>query len=117
MTDTTTQRVTEATRDELEQPDACTGVDPAGGGAHPNRPAHVEVDDLTAQERRIARRLLRGDGPKQIACVLRISARTVYWHVENVYRKTGSHSLGEFFAWAYRHRDCCDFTELLEGRR
>ena len=42
--------------------------------------------------------------------------RTVYWHQENVYAETGSHSLGEFFAWAYRHHDCCGFEALFERR-
>ena len=37
------------------------------------RPAHFEADDFTSQERRIVRRLLHGDGPKQIACAMRLS--------------------------------------------
>ena len=96
---------------------ACAVGNPAGAAAAARkRPAHFEADALTAQERRITRRLLRGEGPKQIACAMGLSARTVYWHQENVYAKTGSHSLGEFFAWAYRHRDCCGYAELLDAR-
>ncbi len=84
------------------------------GACPPRGSKHVEVDDLTAQERRIAKRLLHGDSPQQIALALAISTRTVYWHQENVYVKTGARSLGEFFAWAYRHRECCGFAALFE---
>ena len=117
MTDTTAKAATGQTRDETEPDDAC--VDQARDRTSASRShalAHLDADDLTAQERRIARRLLRGNGPKQIACAMGISPRTVYWHQEHVYRKTGSHSLGEFFAWAYRHRDCCGFAEFFDGR-
>ena len=78
---------------------------------------HLDADSLTPQERRTARHLLRGHGPQQAACDLRLSVRTVYWHTDNVYRKTRSHSLGEFFGWAYRHRHCCHYAELFEDPR
>ena len=108
MTDQITMTEIRATDHDIAAATACAVPSPA------KTPAHLEVDDLTTQERRIARRLLHGDGPKQIALVLEISTRTIYWHVENVYAKTGAHSLGEFFAWAYRHRDCCGFAALFE---
>ena len=96
---------------------ACTAGNPLGVGAPPpRRPAHLKADALTVQQRRITRRLLHGDGAKQIACALRLSPRTVYWHQENLYARTGSHSLGEFLAWAYRHRDCCGYAVLFETR-
>ena len=78
---------------------------------------HVDADSLTRQERRIVRRLLHGKGPQQIACDFQLSVRTVYWHIEHVYRKTRAHSVGEFFAWAYRHRNCCRYAELFEEPR
>jgi DNA-binding CsgD family transcriptional regulator len=95
---------------------ACAAGNPTGAAAPRRRPAHFEVDDFTAQQRRITRRLRHGDGPKQIACAMGLGVRTVYWHQENIYARTGSHSLGEFFAWAYRHRDCCGYAELLDAR-
>ena len=78
---------------------------------------HFDADSLTRQQRRIVRGLLRGRASQQVACDLRLSVRTVYWHIENTYRRTGSHSVGEFFAWAYRHRECCRYVELFEERR
>jgi len=102
-------------QDEIEQ--ACAAANPAGAAAASRkRPAHLEADALTDKQRQITRRLLRGDGPKQIACAMGLGVRTVYWHQENVYARTGSHSLGDFFAWLYRHRECCGYAALFDSR-
>jgi len=72
-----------------------------------SRESHAEIWEFTPRQREVVRRLLRGLAPKQIALTLNVDVRTIYWHVENIYRLAGVHSVGEFFAWAHRHRECC----------
>jgi DNA-binding CsgD family transcriptional regulator len=76
--------------------------------------AHVDVWDFTPRQRDVVSRLLRGNAPKQIGQRLGLDVRTVYWHIENVYRLADVHSLGEFFAWAHMHRECCSLRLIWE---
>ena len=78
---------------------------------------HVEVWEFTPRQRDVVSRLLRGTAPKQIAHRLGLDVRTVYWHVENIYRMADVHSLGEFFAWANDHRQCCKLELVWNSPR
>lgn len=44
---------------------------------------------LTAQERRIAQRVARGDTSKEVAAALYLSRRTVDTHLRSIFRKLG----------------------------
>ena len=78
---------------------------------------HLDIWEFTPRQRDIIARLLRGTSPKQIAMRLSLGVRTVYWHVENIYRRVGVHSLGEFFAWAHTHRECCRVGLVWDSQR
>lgn len=77
---------------------------------------HVDAWDFTRRQRGIAGQLLHGRSPKQISQSLGLSVQTVYWHVENMYRRADVHSLGEFFAWATEHRECCEIERIWSVR-
>ena len=49
----------------------------------------TEVDQLTAQERRIAEAVAEGRSNREVASALFLSPRTVEYHLTNAYRKLG----------------------------
>ncbi|MFE6520669.1 AAA family ATPase [Streptomyces sp. NPDC057794] len=61
----------------------------AAAGARPSRSTSGEPAALTAQERRIARRVARGDTSKEVAAALFLSPRTVDAHLRSIFRKLG----------------------------
>ena len=75
---------------------------------------HVEIWEFTPRQRDIMSRLLLGLSPKETGLELGVEVRTVYWHIENIYRRLQVHSVGEFFAWALAHRECCGVREIWE---
>jgi DNA-binding CsgD family transcriptional regulator len=58
-------------------------------------PAFEARDELTAQERQIARLAREGLSNPEIGARLFLSPRTVEWHLRNVYAKVGIHSRRE----------------------
>lgn len=76
---------------------------------------HREIWEFTPRQREVIGRMLRGTSPQQIAFRLGLGVRTVYWHVENIYRLAGVHSVGEFFAWAHAHRECCSIGVVWDA--
>ena len=50
---------------------------------------YVQSDEFTAAENDILRELVNGLTSKQISEKLKLSARTVDWHVKNLLEKTG----------------------------
>lgn len=75
---------------------------------------HAAIGEFTRRQREVVTHLLRGTCQKEIGLRLGVEARTVYWHVENLYRLAGVHSVGEFFAWAIKHQECCRLGRVLE---
>jgi DNA-binding CsgD family transcriptional regulator len=75
----------------------------AGG----RRRGRREAQQLTPQERRIARLAATGASNKDIATHLTVSVRTVRAHLEHIYAKVGIHS----------RRELMTMGEGLEGRR
>jgi DNA-binding CsgD family transcriptional regulator/PAS domain-containing protein len=45
---------------------------------------------LSAAEARVAKRLMMGDSPEQVAAILGIKISTARWHLASLYRKTGT---------------------------
>jgi len=58
---------------------------------------------LSDREREVLLLLARGEGNKQIARALRVSANTVKNHLANIYAKLGIHSRVEATLWARDH--------------
>ena len=56
--------------------------------------------ELTAAERRIARRAARGERNGEIAAAVGLSVRTVEWYLSRVYRKFGLRSRTELAVFA-----------------
>ncbi|MEZ4232404.1 MAG: helix-turn-helix transcriptional regulator [Polyangiaceae bacterium] len=63
--------------------------------AHVNADSQVDPRALSPTERRVARRLVRGDSQKVIAYELGVAPRTVDNHVLNIGRKLGTSSQWE----------------------
>jgi DNA-binding NarL/FixJ family response regulator len=57
---------------------------------------------LTARETQILRHLTVGSSQSDISVQLRISSRTVKYHLGNLYQKLGVHSQAEAIVCAYR---------------
>lgn len=69
---------------------------------HVRRRAELPAS-LSARELEVIRGLVRGDGNKQIAAALHISASTVKRHLENVFAKTGLRTRAALAVWALQH--------------
>jgi DNA-binding NarL/FixJ family response regulator len=67
-----------------------------------SRPGATPIERLTPQEYQVARAVARGATNRQAASALFLSAKTVEFHLGNVYRKLGVRSRTEL---AVRHRE------------
>lgn len=67
-----------------------------------SRPGTAPIERLTPQEYQVARAVARGATNRQAASALFLSAKTVEFHLGNVYRKLGVRSRTEL---AVRHRE------------
>ena len=63
-----------------------------------NIPAAEHVNDLSSRQRQVLLRLLAGDGVKQIAHGLKLSAHTVNDHMKQIYRRFGVSGRSELVA-------------------
>jgi DNA-binding CsgD family transcriptional regulator len=66
------------------------------------RPGSTPLEELTPQEYQVARAVARGATNREAASALFLSAKTVEFHLGNVYRKLGVRSRTEL---AVRHRE------------
>ena len=62
----------------------------------------ADLSDLTPREREILQRVLAGKTNKAIAHEIDISARTVEFHLDNIYAKTGARTRLMAGIWALR---------------
>lgn len=76
----------------------------AATGATVRRRTPALVDDLTPQERQIARLLVQGRTTREAAAVLFLSPKTVEYHLRHVYQKLGISSRTELAARLTAHR-------------
>ena len=63
-----------------------------GSGLAPTKRTNIDRSRLTPQELAVARLAVTGMSNRDIASEMAISARTVQFHVGNVYSKLGVHS-------------------------
>lgn len=86
--------------------EAASRAQPSGEGAaqlpgdRPGPRAHGGAQLLTARELDVLLLVVRGRSNKEIADELVLSPRTVERHLENLYRKTGTHNRAEAAAYA-----------------
>jgi DNA-binding CsgD family transcriptional regulator len=76
---------------------AATELDRCGAGP---RPPATPVDQLTPQERQVARLVADGASNREVSARLFISVRTVESHLGRIYRKLGLRSRSELSRWA-----------------
>ncbi|HEV8555708.1 MAG TPA: LuxR C-terminal-related transcriptional regulator, partial [Actinophytocola sp.] len=74
----------------------------ATGEAMRRRPGTSAVEELTPQEYQVARGVVEGSTNREVATALFLSAKTIEFHLGNVYRKLGVRSRTEL---AYRFPD------------
>lgn len=71
------------------------------------RDGHLDLTRLTPQQRRVLRLILQNRTPKEAALELEISVRTVYDHMQQVYRRFDMRSQTDLLWRSREHWDCC----------
>ena len=63
----------------------------------------THLSDLTQRELQILQLVMAGKTNKAIACEIRISEKTVEFHLDNLYSKIGARTRLLASVWAMRH--------------
>jgi DNA-binding CsgD family transcriptional regulator len=69
---------------------------------------HLAVERLSAQQRRVFCSAVTGTSPQEIAVRLGIRPKTVYDHLQHIYRALGVAGKDELLYLARVHWDCCE---------
>jgi DNA-binding NarL/FixJ family response regulator len=72
----------------------------------------AETSALTSREQQILRQILKGKTNREIARALAISEKTVQYHLDRIYNKTGARTRLLAGIWALQHGIALETREI-----